>query len=156
MYPPESIGVHRFPPSVAVLFCCTPGARRRRVAEVPASTTSLSGMPVDAPMSVTLGLAWVCLSASVRRSRLLSLAVVTQLVTRSPDLRRWLRSHGLQLPSIEVRRSVLISVPVTVLRCCTRGPWPRPRRLSTGSPNPHERDVGERISVAPPTRRCSG
>ena len=124
--------------------------------EVPASTTSLSGMPVDAPMSVTLGLAWVCLSASVRRSRLLLLAVVTQLVTRSPDLRRWLRSHGLQLPSIEVRRSVLISVPVTVLRCCTRGPWPRPRRLSTGSPNPHERDVGERISVAPAHKTLPG
>jgi hypothetical protein len=87
--------------------------------EVPASTTSLSGMPVDAPMSVTLGLAWVCLSASVRRS-------------------------------------VLISVPVAVLRCCTRGPWPRPRRLSAGSPTPRERDVGERISVAPAHKTLPG
>jgi hypothetical protein len=50
--------------------------------------SSVSGMPGGVSMSVMLGLAWVCLSVSVRRSRLLSLAVVTQLVTRSPDFGR--------------------------------------------------------------------
>ena len=40
--------------------------------------SSVSGMPGGVSMSVMLGLAWVCLSVSVRQSRLLSLVVVTQ------------------------------------------------------------------------------